>query len=90
MLDGQGRNRRLRAHLQQGERSAVPTSLLPLDVDLGVVSEVEVRKNHYQIQILKTGEIVSVNMPGSIFGPSELDQFIKEMKAIQGRLAPLG
>jgi hypothetical protein len=53
---------------------------------LGAVSEVEGRKDLYEIRILTTGEIVSVNIPGAILGPSELDQFITEMKTIQSRL----
>ncbi len=59
----------------------------PLDVELGTVREVEGRNGLYEIQILKSGEIISVNA-SAILGPSELAQFIAEMKAVQGRLVP--
>lgn len=67
---------------------AVAQAPAPLDAELGTVREVEGRQGLYEIQILKTGEIVSVNLPGAIFGPSELEQFIEELKRIQSRLAP--
>ena len=68
--------------------AAVSQAPAPLEAELGTVREVEGRQGLYEIQILKTGEIVSVNLPGAIFGPSELEQFIGELKRIQSRLAP--
>jgi hypothetical protein len=68
--------------------AAVAQAPVPLEAELGTVREVEGRQGLYEIQILKTGEIVSVNLPGAIFGPSELEQFIEELKRIQSRLAP--
>lgn len=59
----------------------------PLTAELGRVSEVKGRTDLYQIQILATGEIVSMDIPGAILGPSELDRFIVEMETIQSRLA---
>ena len=70
------------------EKPTVSQTPAPLDAELGTVREVEGRKDMYEIQILKTGEIVSVNLPGAIFGPSELEQFVGELKRIQSRLAP--
>ena len=67
-----------------GAKPAVPPA--PLDVELGTVSEIERRNDLYDIHILKSGEIIAINA-GAILGPSELAQFIAEMKAVQGRLA---
>jgi hypothetical protein len=75
-------------HRSARKKPAVSQAPAPLDAELGTVSEVEGRKDLYEIQILKTGEIASVNLPGAVFGPSELDQFITELKTIQSRLAP--
>ena len=81
------------SRIAEGHRSArkkpvVSQAPAPLDVELGLVSEIEGRKDLYEIRILKTGEIVSVNIPGTLLAPSELDQFITELRMIQSRLAP--
>jgi hypothetical protein len=47
-----------------------------------------VRGDLYEIEFLSNGEMVIVNVPGVVFGPSELERFIAELKAIQGRLIP--
>jgi peptidoglycan/xylan/chitin deacetylase (PgdA/CDA1 family) len=70
------------------EAAPIPPSP-PLNVELGTVREVEMRGGQYEIQILRTGEMVVVDMPGAVLGPSELERFIAELKAIQGRLIPL-
>jgi hypothetical protein len=69
------------------ETAPIPPSP-PLDVELGTVREVEVRGGQYEIQILRTGEIVVVDMPGAVLGPSEWEKLVAELKAIQGRLIP--
>jgi hypothetical protein len=69
---------------QKPSASQVPA---PLEAELGTVGEVEARGDLYQIQILKTGEVVSVSIRGAVFAPSELDRFIVEMESIQSRLA---
>jgi hypothetical protein len=61
----------------------------PLDVELGTVREVEVRGGLYEIQILRTGEMVMVDIPGAVLGPSEWEKLVAELKAVQGRLAPV-
>jgi len=75
-------------HRSAREKPVVSQSPAPLDAELGTISEIEGRKGLYAIQILRTGEIVVVNMPGAVFGPSELDRFIAELKSIRSRLAP--
>jgi hypothetical protein len=74
-------------HRSARKRPVVSQAPAPLDVELGAVSEIEGRKDLYEIQVLKTGEIVSVNIPGAVLAPSELDRFITELKTIQSRLA---
>ena len=76
-------------HRSAREEPAVSQALAPLDVEMGTVSEIEGRKGLYEIQILSTGEMVTVDVPGAVFGPSELERFIAELKAVQGRLAPV-
>jgi hypothetical protein len=80
-------------HRSAEHRSARPEAApispsTALDVELGTVREVEVRGGQYEIQILRTGEMVMVDMPGAVLGPSEWEKFIAELKAVQGRLIP--
>jgi hypothetical protein len=60
--------------------------LPPLETTLGSVVEVEGRDDLYQATLLKSGELLMLNMPGRLLGPTEFDQFIAEMKAIQRRI----
>ena len=62
----------------------------PIDAELGTVRLVPGRRDLYEIQFLQSGEIVLVDIPGAVMGPSEFDQFIAELKMIQTRLAPFG
>jgi hypothetical protein len=87
VIEGAEEARRIaEAHRGARQKGAVSQAAAPLDTELGRVSEIEGRTDLYEIQILKTGEIVSANA-GAILGPSELDRLIKELKAIQTRLA---
>jgi hypothetical protein len=62
--------------------------LVPPDIQRGTVREVEVRGDPYETEFLSNGEMVMLVVPGAVFGPSELERFIAELKAIQGRLIP--
>lgn len=61
------------------EVEPVPT---PIDTELGSITEIENRSGLYEIGILKTGELVSVNA-SRFFAPSEFDRFIADVKAIR-------
>jgi hypothetical protein len=74
-------------HRGTGSVRDVSRAPAPLVAELGRVGEVEGRTDLYQIQVLASGEIVSVDIPGAILGPSELDQFVAELETIQSRLA---
>jgi hypothetical protein len=57
-----------------------------LEPALGSVVEIEGRDDLYQATLLKSGELVMLNVPGRLLGPAEFEQFIAEMKAIQRRI----
>ena len=49
---------------------------------VGIVEE----RDLYEIKILKTGEIVSVNVQDRLFAPSELERFLAELKAVKAKM----
>lgn len=64
-----------------------PQEELPLpETGLGSLVEIDGRQNLYQATLLKSGELVTLNVPGRLQGPAEFEQFIAEMKAIQRRI----
>ncbi len=52
---------------------------------VGIVEQ----RDLYQIKILKTGEIVSVNVQDRLFAPSELERFLAELKAVKAKMMEL-
>ena len=74
----------------RGEGGEVGEPPLCTFEELGTVREVAVRGGQYEIQILSTGEMVMVDMPGAVLGPSEWGKLVAELKAIQGRLVATG
>ena len=78
-----------RAHRAAQPGPAAPEGAEDVEARLGTVRQVGERHDLYDIQVLQTGEIVSVDTPGAIMGPSEREQFIVELKAVQRRLAAL-
>ena len=84
LIDGAEAAQRI-ADERRGAPMKPAASPAPLDVELGTVTEIERRNDLYDIRILKSGEVVAINA-SALLGPSELAQFIAEMKAVQGRL----
>jgi hypothetical protein len=70
-----------------GGSGRLPQDAAPIAPGMGTVAEIEGRSDLYHVQVLSTGEIVLIDIPGAVLGPSELEQFIAEMKGIQSRLA---
>ena len=60
-----------------------------IEVRLGETVEILEERDLYKLKILKTGEIVSVNVPDRLFAPSELNRFVTELKAIKSKMEEL-
>ena len=78
-----GENRRSGKNSEMGRASA------PIEARLGETVEILGERDLYQLKILNTGEIVSVNVPDRLFAPSELNRFIAELKAIKNKMEEL-
>jgi hypothetical protein len=43
----------------------------------------------YELKMLKTGEIVSINVPDNLFAPSEYERFVKLLKGTRSKMEEL-
>jgi len=57
-----------------------------IEAGLGGTVEIIEERDLYGIKILKTGEIVSINVPEKLFAPSELNRFMTELKAVKSKM----
>lgn len=71
-----GENRKAYGRVPAAEQS------IPLEPALGMVAELDRREGLYRARLLRSGELVSLDVPGELLAPSELERFIAEMKAI--------
>jgi len=60
-----------------------------IEAGLGGTVEIIEERDLYGIKILKTGEIVSINVPEKLFAPSELNRFMTELKAVKSKMEEL-
>jgi len=60
-----------------------------IEAGSGGTAEIIEERDLYEIKILKTGEIVAINVPEKLFAPSELNRFITELKAIKSKMEEL-
>jgi len=76
-------NMRISKSLETGSVSA------PVQAKLSEAVEILEERDLYKIKILKTGEIVSVNVPDMLFAPSELNRFLVELKSVKSKMEEL-
>ena len=60
-----------------------------IEAGLGGTVEIIEERDLDGIKILKTGEIVSINVPEKLFAPSELNRFMTELKAVKSKMEEL-
>ena len=75
---------------EENKRSSKNTEIergsASIEAGLGGTVEIIEERDLYGIKILKTGEIVSVNVPEKVFAPSEFNRFMTELKAIRSKM----
>jgi len=60
-----------------------------IEAKLSETVEILEERDLYELKLLKTGEIISVNVPDRLFAPSELQRFMTELKAIKRKMTEL-
>ncbi|NIQ04645.1 MAG: hypothetical protein GWO20_02610, partial [Candidatus Korarchaeota archaeon] len=60
-----------------------------IEAQSGGTPEIIEERDLHEIKILKTGEIASINVPKKLLAPSELNQFITDLKAIKSKMQEL-
>lgn len=85
-VEGLEAARRIAREVKFERRPPGEGDLPPLETALGSLTEIDGRDDLYQATLLRSGELVMLNVPGRLLGPAEFDRFIAEMKAIQRRI----
>jgi hypothetical protein len=91
LIEGLKEARRIaKTHRKTRKTPTLAVSPTSAAEQVGRVVEIENRSDLYEVEVLSSGELVTVNVPGSgLFAPSELDRFIADLKAIRNNYAVL-
>jgi len=74
---------------QSSKTSETEPASTAIEGRLSETVEILEERDLYELKLLKTGEIISVNAPDRLFAPSELQRFVIELKAIKSKMAEL-